>query len=196
MGKLSYKFLDSEGLYLGPKVYEGNLDLSRTAVASLGELREVEGVLNLSNTDRLQSIGNLKKAYSLSLEKSSLPGLGNLETISNSLLLRDSRVSSLGKLRVVGGTVNLHGNKKLVSLGNLERVGGFLSLWFSALENLEDLEEVGNLVLTMPGSWFTLETMKREIEGIHKASFSELLERLPAEKDHFLKRAILRKIKS
>lgn len=61
MGKQYFDIID--GVYVGPEVWEGGLDLHpyKDTLISLGSLKEVVGCLNLMGCSSLTSLGALKE---------------------------------------------------------------------------------------------------------------------------------------
>lgn len=81
-------------------IINGNLDLSKTNIESLGELKEVKKELFLNSCVRLTSLGNLEVVkYFLSLENCiSLESLGNLRYLKRFNFKNCSRLKDLGNL--------------------------------------------------------------------------------------------------
>ncbi len=71
-----------------------------------------------------------------------IKSLGKLKRVSGSLYRDYSQTEDLGDLEEVGGDLSLY-YTTLKSLGKLKRVGGNLVLAYSQTEDLGDLEEVG-----------------------------------------------------
>jgi hypothetical protein len=99
------EYLESEGN--PPYTIDGDLDLYKTNIESLGNLQSVGGDLNL---------------YA-----SNIKSLGNLHSVGGHFNLFETKIESLGNLRSVGGWLDLRGTK-IESLGNLRSVGGWLYL--------------------------------------------------------------------
>jgi len=100
--------------------YDGNLDLRRTPIKSLGNLKYIGGDLNLYKT--------------------TLESLGKLESVKGDFYLDSSPLESLGNLKSVGGYLSLS-NSQIKSLGDLESVGSDLYLDNTPIE--EELKENG-----------------------------------------------------
>ena len=84
---------------------------------------------------------------SLDLRDTPVTSLGKLASVGGSLDLRVTKVTSLGNLASVGGSLNLRGTK-VTSLGNLASVGGNLYLGGTPVTSLGNLASVGgNLYL-------------------------------------------------
>ncbi len=102
---LMQKFLTKKG---NPDfTIDGDLDLRKTPIESLGNLTSVGGYLDLYNTP--------------------IKSLGNLTTVGGYLDLSNTLIESLGNLTSVGGYLDLY-NTPIKSLGNLTTVGGDLDL--------------------------------------------------------------------
>jgi hypothetical protein len=86
---------------------------------------------------------NLEYAFcNLDLKNTSIKSLGKLKRVGGSLDLSYSQIEDLGDLEEVGWDLRLK-NTPIKSLGKLKRVGGSLDLSYSQIEDLGDLEEVG-----------------------------------------------------
>jgi hypothetical protein len=106
---------------------EGDLDLKRTPIQSLGNLVSVGGSLDLSFSD-IESLGNLQSVGGdLDLYGTKIESLGNLESVGGYLDLGGTKIESLWNLKEVGGNLNLY-DTPIEYLGNLESVGGELDL--------------------------------------------------------------------
>jgi len=99
------EYLESEGN--PPYTIDGDLDLYKTNIESLGNLQSVGGNLNLYD--------------------SKIKSLGSLQSVGGYFNLFETKIESLGNLRSVGGWLDLRGTK-IESLGNLRSVGGWLYL--------------------------------------------------------------------
>lgn len=140
-----FNFWDLDKLFEHIVEIDGNLDLSGTSIKSLGNLEFVSGYLDLDHCEELESLGNLKYVgESLVLRNTNITTLGNLEYVGHFLQLRKTLIEDLGKLEYVGGDVNLLNVKTLTSLGNLEKVGGYLMLDGTSVKSLGNLREVGD----------------------------------------------------
>jgi hypothetical protein len=103
---------------------EGDLDLSRSSIQSLGDLEFVDGYLDLWYCKNIKTLGKLKK-------------------VEGELFLEYSSIESLGELEFVGGRFSLFGCKNIKTLGKLKKVEGGLSLSYSSIQSLGELEFVG-----------------------------------------------------
>jgi hypothetical protein len=115
-----------DGVYVGPEVYEGDLDLQgyKDTLISLGCLIEVGDWLGLGGC-------------------TSLTSLGSLTEVRGSLYLKGcTSLTSLGSLNEVRGGLYLFGCTSLVSLGSLEEVGDILDLEGGVLSLQELCEKV------------------------------------------------------
>ena len=72
--------------------------------------------------------------------------MGNLETIKGNLITWKTSLTSLGKLKEIEGSYSTGVDSlqtNITTLGNLERVGGHISLAYSKLTSLGNLKHVG-----------------------------------------------------
>jgi hypothetical protein len=119
---------------------QGNLDLSRTGIQSLGSLTRVGGYLNLAGTP-IQSLGELREVVgNLNLHGTGIQSLGELREVGG-LDLRGSVVKSLGELRKVGGDLVLS-RTGIQSLGELREVGGYLHLHGTPISKTHTEQEI------------------------------------------------------
>jgi len=97
----TYEIVD--GVYKGPEVFEGYLDLRNSQVTDLGCLKEVGRSLYLQGT-QITSLGNLKSVGGyLDLSGTKVKDLGNLKSVGGNLYLGDSQIKDLGDLKSVVG---------------------------------------------------------------------------------------------
>ena len=92
-----------------PFIFDGDLNLERTDIISLGNLKSVNGYLDLYSCENLTSLGNLKSVngfLDLNVCKN-LTSLGNLQTVNRDLTLMYTNITSLGNLQSVGGDLGL-----------------------------------------------------------------------------------------
>jgi len=88
--------------------YNEYLGLDGTPIKSLGNLKSVDGSMDLRNTQ--------------------IEDLGNLTWVGGYLFLRDTPIKDLGNLKHVDGDLYLNYCDNLTDLGNLKSVGGYLYL--------------------------------------------------------------------
>jgi hypothetical protein len=131
MTKQTFKIID--GVYVGPEVYPGGLDLRpyQDTLISLGCLTEVRCDLHLEGCTSLTSLGPLTKVggwlYLYGCTR--LVSLGSLKEVGYRLDLEGcTSLTSSGSLTTVGGWLDIKGCTSLVSLGSLTSVRGFLHL--------------------------------------------------------------------
>lgn len=124
---------------------EGNLNLSKSKIKSLGDLQSVEGNLNLRYTD--------------------IESLDGLTSVKGNLDLYGSSIKSLGNLTSVGGDLGLYHTSSLESLGNLISVGKDLSLYNSNIQSLGKLKYVGR-DLTLRGTLLSKKYSEEEIRSM------------------------------
>ena len=97
-------------------------------------------------------IGNQKSFVgNLSLRQSKVTTLGKLEYVYGSLRLGNIKISSLGNLKSVSNYLNLNGSG-VTTLGNLEYVGFFLDLSNVNLTSLGKLEYVRESIYCTEGT--------------------------------------------
>jgi hypothetical protein len=137
------EYLESEGNL--PYTIDGDLDLRRTDIKSLGNLISVGGLLDLRNTE-IKSLGNLQTVGGyLDLEGTEIQSVGNLRYVGGYLDLRDTEIKSLGNLQSVGSYLDLS-SSKIESLGNLRSVGSNLYLRRTPLSRKYSREEIRQMV--------------------------------------------------
>ena len=128
-----------------PYSIEGDLDLGRTPIESLGNLQSVGGSLNLYDTP-IKSLGSLQSVGgNLFLYVTPIESLGNLVSVGGGLNLEYSLIESLGNLTSVGGDLDL-GRTPIKSLGNLQSVGGYLVLRNTPISRKYSEEEIRQMV--------------------------------------------------
>jgi len=106
-------------------------------------------MLVLNKYERLSKKGNYSglrltdsNCFFNGLDWESIP---HLKVVDGSLVMRHSKVETLGELELVGRNLVMTDCKYLVSLGELREVKGIFNLENSKiLESLDNLEEVGN----------------------------------------------------
>ena len=97
--------------YVGDRKFKinGDLNLARTPIESLGNLQSVGGNLNLADTP-IKSLGNFQSVGGfLNLFRTPIKSLGNLQSVGGDLYLNGTPIKSLGNLQSVGGYLNLYG---------------------------------------------------------------------------------------
>jgi hypothetical protein len=124
---------------------DGNLNLRKSNIKTLGRLEKVSGYVNLSGCKELTDLGNLKYVNDyLNLNETQIKTLGNLEYVGKTLYFGDVRIEDLSKLKYVGGNINLWLRRTLKSLGDLEEVGGYFNISETNIESLGNLKKVGD----------------------------------------------------
>ena len=137
-----------DGVYSGPEVWEGYLDLReyKDTLTSLGVLKEVRSYLHLEGCTSLTSLGSLTKVGGwLQLRGcTSLISLGSLEEVGAGLDLDGSTsLVSLGSLNEVGSWADLRGCTSLTSLGDLKKTGSWTDI--AGCTSLVSLGSLGSL---------------------------------------------------
>jgi hypothetical protein len=174
-----------DGVYVGPNVWEGDLDLRdyKDTLTFLGSLNEVGGYTYLHGCTNLVSLGSLTKVRDgLYLTGcTSLTSLGSLTKIGGALGLdRCTSLVSLGPLKErldlggctsltssgpltkIGGSLYLRDCTSLTSLGSLIKVGGLLDLGgCTNLVHIGPLTEVGRWVHLESGILFLQELQEK-----------------------------------
>jgi hypothetical protein len=137
------RFLDKRGNPLFS--IEGDLDLKRTSIQSLGNLVSVGGSLDLSFSD-IESLGNLQSVGGdLDLYGTKIESLGNLESVGGYLDLGGTKIESLWNLKEVGGNLNLY-DTPIEYLGNLESVGGEFDLRDTPISKMYSEDDIRKMV--------------------------------------------------
>jgi GNAT superfamily N-acetyltransferase len=125
-----------EGLeYVG-----GDLTLVGKNIKSLGSIKTITGDLNGDFNPKFESLGELEEVGALNINFEYLTSLGNLKRITNGGLdIRSKyRLQSLGDLEYVGGDLTI---RKTIDLGNLKEVNGDLVI-DADIQSLGQLESV------------------------------------------------------
>lgn len=114
---------------LGIKLTEvlGDLNLSKTNITSLGNLKKIHGNLFLRNCQSIFSLGQLIKANGLYASDSSLETLGSFRSCGGDCNLKNTNIKNLNNLNKVSGYLNLE-NTPIESIKNLNQVKLFLNL--------------------------------------------------------------------
>ena len=105
---------------------KGNIDLKGSLIESLGSIERTDGNIDLSEPNKLKS-------------------LGNLEFIGGYFNASGGDINDMGNVKQIIKFANF-GNSKIQSLGNLESVGGSLFLKNSVVNNLGNLIFVGRKI--------------------------------------------------
>ena len=107
----------------------GNIDLSHSNITTLGGLVEVGGNLDLWECENLQSLGELRSVNGvLDLRKTKIKSLDELRVVNGHLFLSESNIETLNKLEIVNGLLALDYCTNLKSFGNLKEIDGMLWL--------------------------------------------------------------------
>ena len=84
--------------------WNGDLLIFDLPIITLGNLKEIKGILWLEGNKTLNSLNKLEKiGWILDLENSELIDLGQLKTIGSNIWLKNSKLDNIGKLEYVGG---------------------------------------------------------------------------------------------
>ena len=111
-----------------PFIFDDDLNLYNSYITSLGNLKSVNGYLDLVSCENLTSLGNLK----------SVNGYLDLYSCEN--------LTSLGNLQSVNGYLDLYSCENLTSLGNLQSVGGHLHIARTPISEKYSGEEIRRMV--------------------------------------------------
>ena len=125
------------------------------------------GDINLGDNTSIRSLGNLRYIQgNANLAWSSIEDLGELTEVGGRLNLSLSSIElkSLGNLNKVGGCLSLEGTG-ITSLGNLEFVGSNLDLSNLKIESLGKLKYVGSCIV-LSGTPLSKKYTKEEIEDM------------------------------
>lgn len=150
-------------------IINGSLELEKSSIESLGNIREIHGDLSLFKTNNIESLGNLEKVKgSLFLTLSNVKSLGKLKFVGRTIVISDF-IESLEELKRVNCFLKANNCKNLISLGKLEKVK---HLDVSDCINLKDL---GNLkeakTVRIWNSGITKEIMKQKYPKIFYKAF-------------------------
>lgn len=156
-----------------------------TSVQDIKRLKNINGVpfileLNSDNPDEITyTLAKRLVHGSVKIKGAKIISLGNIEEIKGDLALIGSSIQSLGKLRIVTGSLwvsQFHPFTNLEDLGNLEYVGKDLNLKSTPIKTLSNLNKVGR----------TLNLRNTSIETLGKLSYVGHSLYLPiAQKDFF-----------
>lgn len=92
-------------------IINGNLDLERSSIESLGNIKEIKGELNLISCKKIKSLGNLKKIGKDFYSNDEIESLGDLQIVNSSVFLQKCYLlKNLGKLKKVKGSIYLLGS--------------------------------------------------------------------------------------
>ena len=129
---MSQELKIENGVYVGPEVWEGDLDLrNNTEIKSLGKLKVVAGGLNAKGVSALCDLGCLEEVG------------GYIGVVSADLDIRGTSVQSLGSLKKVRGYLDAEGVSTLRDLGCLGEVGGYTDIRGTNVRSLGSLKNVG-----------------------------------------------------
>ena len=144
-----------DGLYVGPEVCTGNLDLRNTNIQSLGKLKVVTGGV-------------------YAFGASALCDLGCLEEVGEHLHIRGTNLRSLGSLKKVKGSLDAGGVHTLCDLGRLEGVD-YLDISGTSISSLGRLKKVGTF-FKLDGSrdFVTFEDFLEELDLLRSIPASDL----------------------
>ena len=119
--KMVYKQLQQE-------IFDGDLMIESVPITNLGNVKIINGELDLTDNKTLKSLGDLEK-------------------VDERLYLMHSTIEDLGNLKYVGLSIYVSFNKTLKSLGNLEECL-VLYLNESNVEDLGNLKKCNMLILS------------------------------------------------
>ena len=135
------------GVYEGPKVFIGQLDLRFDPVVSLGILEDVRGSLRVDGVGTLKDLGNLRSVGGdLDLMGTSIKSLGRLGAVGGYLDIGKTDVKSLGNLRSLYRDLYLSSDSKIFSLGKLANVSPDTSMYIG--DHKENYQELSKKVST------------------------------------------------
>lgn len=141
-------------------IIKGDLNIYQNySLESLGNLKEVTGILNIINCEKLKTLNKLTTTRKLvASDCLSLESLGNLEWVNFHVKLDGCKnLKSLGKLKHGAIFINLEECENLKDLGQLEEVNGVINLKdCSSLTNLGKLTKVNGMIF-LYGSGITRE---------------------------------------
>jgi len=120
----------------------GGLTAHRSALSDLGDLTFIDGSCELMWCG-VDSLGKLEFCGSLLLAGLPLTDMGALEAVDGRAFIQDTDLTDLGNLIRIEGSLTLPENEQLTSLGNLEYVGGDISLNGTEISTLGKLTHIG-----------------------------------------------------
>lgn len=149
--------VNSDGVYSGPSLYKGDILLVDPSLhlVSLGGLREVTGLICISNQKSFKSLGDLKYIQrDLRLTNNQqIESLGKLKRVAGSVTLRSNfNLRDLSSLVSVGNTLTLSGVDGTVMLDSLERAGFRVLLNSVRCSSLKSLKSVGEPLVLCIGN--------------------------------------------
>ena len=194
---MSQKYEIIDGVYVGPEVWEGELDLhNNTDIQSLGKLKVVSGGVNAFGASALRDFGCLEEVGYLDIKGTSIASLGSLKKVKGSvdaegssvlsdlgcleevgecLYIGGTSVQSLGSLKKVKGHLDAEGVSTLCDLGCLEEVGSWLDIRGTSINSLGSLTKVGTFYkLEGSGDRVPYEDFLKELELLRSTPASEL----------------------
>ena len=122
----------------------GDAHFHDSEITSLSNLRKIGCDVTFSDEDKVKSLGALEYIgrHARFYENHYLTSLENIKEIGGYLeISEDSNINSLGKLEKAR---DVHiSNKKIHSLGNIEKIDGSLDIGSSCIRNLGKLKRVG-----------------------------------------------------
>jgi hypothetical protein len=148
------------------KTVTGNVEIYNEA-ESIGNIEFVGQTLLLSS-DRIKTLGNLKHAGAIDIRRASvnsLEDLGDLEEINiryEGEFYVPEKITSLGKIKRVNGSISLSRSAKLESFGNLEYVSKSMQINDSErINSLGKIKTIGeDLVIRYQNSITSLDNVE------------------------------------
>lgn len=126
----------------------GNFFSSNNQFENFGNIEEVGGTIYLSLSENIKSFTftNLKKVYGLSVKNNLVKSLGSISEM-NFLSLDTDGIEDLGNLEEIN-KLTIKKESKITSLGKLKKVNSYLHIDNENIKDLGELEEVGTLHIT------------------------------------------------
>ena len=143
---MSQRYEIVDGVYVGPKEYDGNMRLVGRGVVSLGGLEIVRrGWLDLTDEVGFTDLGNLREVHGdMYLAGTSISSLGNVQFIAGELTLnRTARLSTLGGL-LEALSIHMDGSG-IQCLGKLESS----SALYLSREHYYSYDELASILSTL-----------------------------------------------
>ncbi len=130
------------------RIIVGNVEFRKSKISDLKNLEYVGGDLSTFGSDnKVTNLGKLKYVGGFFYADEELKSLSNLEYVGGDLFIalniNKRKLEDLGKLRIVRGSLDLHGVSHLRSLNNLEYVGGYFDVSNSKIASLGKVEYIG-----------------------------------------------------
>ena len=138
--------IDEEKLFENVIRIKGDADFRRTSLTDTKNVKHIWGDCDISRSG-IKSFPKLSVIEgNLEAQSSLLKNFGALKTIGGDADCSFCPLNNMNALEYVGGNLDLTGNYRLNSLGNLQHVGGDLYIADSNVKKAKYLKEVGGKI--------------------------------------------------